>query len=180
MLLSTMGFFGTYLFENGAWRSGTVLPGHDELWQPLRGDEPPAAAEPCLLVDIHDSDITTLTYRPPGPGTGLAYLGITPRSYFAREDASAPTDVGREAAGLAFWWQRVHGASADEAARKESEIAAFLAHDLGPGEADEDDEDYDDEDADDGDLDDPEIFVEIKTSHFLAALGLPIPSDLQR
>jgi hypothetical protein len=167
-----MGFFGTYLFEGGAWRPGLVTPGHDELWQRLRGDQPPAATEPWLLVDIHDSDITTVTYRPAGPGSGTAYLGYTPRSYFEREDASAPTDVAREAAGLASWWREVHGGPADRAAQKEREIAAYLAHDLGPTGHDVE------EDEDEDDLDDDNVLVEIKTRHFIAALGLPVPSDL--
>jgi hypothetical protein len=170
-----MGFFGTYLFEDGTWRSGVVAPSHDELWQQLRGDEPLAVSEPWLLVDIHDSDITTVTYRPAGHGSGTAYLGYTPRSYFEREDASEPVDVAREAAGLASWWQELHRAPADEVARKESELAAFLAHDLGPSELD-----VGDDDEDEDDLDDDEVFVEIKTSRFIAALGLPIPSDLPR
>jgi hypothetical protein len=170
-----MGFFGTYLFADGAWRSEAVAPSHDELWQPIRGGEPPVAVEPWLLVDIHDSDITTVTYSPAGPGSGVAYLGITPRSYFERDDASAPTDVRREAAGLTGWWRLVHGAAASEAADKESEIAAFLAHDLDPSEVVGDEEDEDDDD-----LDEAEVFVEIKTGRFLAMLGLPVPPDLAR
>jgi hypothetical protein len=164
-----MGFFGTYLYEDGAWRSGVVTPSHDELWRPLRV-EAPVAGEPWLLVDIHDSDITTITYRPTGPGTGTAYLGYTPRSYFERDGASAPTDVPREAAGLASWWRQVHAAA--DASDKEAEIAAFLAHDLGPSEDDDDD-------TEDEDLDDAEVFVEVKTAQFLAALGLPLPADLR-
>jgi hypothetical protein len=169
-----MGFFGTYLFESGTWRSGVVAPSHSDVWEPIRGDEPPAASEPWLLVDIHDSDITTVTYRPAGPGSGVAYLGYTPRSYFERDNASDPTDVGREAAGLASWWREVHGAAAAEAALKESELVAFLAQDLGPSEWPTD------EDEDEDDLDDAEVFVEVKTGHFIAALGLPVPGDLAR
>ncbi|MEV7986869.1 hypothetical protein [Micromonospora sp. NPDC085948] len=63
-----------------------------------------AGNTPWLLVDIHDSDSATLTYRPAGPGTGVAYLGYTPRTYFENPDASAPTDAVREAAGLSAWW----------------------------------------------------------------------------
>jgi hypothetical protein len=29
------------------------------------------------VVDIHDSDITTVTYRPTRRGSGVAYLGVT-------------------------------------------------------------------------------------------------------
>ena len=175
-----MGFFGTYLFENGGWRSDTP-PGYNVLWEPVRGDEPPSATEPWLLVDIHDSDITIVTYRPVGPGTGTAYLGFTPRSYFERDDASAPTDVDREAAGLAAWWRLVHSAAADEASGKESELAAFLAHDLAESELPyPDDDDDDDLEQDDDNLDDAEVFVEVKTGRFIASLGLPVPDDLRR
>jgi hypothetical protein len=57
---------------------------------------------------------------------------------------------------------------------KESELATFLAEDLGPSGSPTD------EDEDDDDLDDAEVFVEVKTGHFIAALGLPVPSDLAR
>jgi hypothetical protein len=168
-----MGFFGTYLYQDGIWR-GDVLPGYNDVWQPIRGDEPPAAAaEPWLLIDIHDSDITTVRYAPAGPGSGVAYLGYTPRSYFEKQEASAPTDVAREALGIARWWQQLHGATHFDTAQKATELTAYLAEDLDPLEVDEMVEDEDDED-----LDDAEIFVEVKTAHFLGALGLPLPEQL--
>jgi hypothetical protein len=147
--------------------AGNGTAARPSRWAPLRGDEPPAATEPWLLIDIHDSDITTVTYRPTGPGTGIAYLGYTPRSYFERDDASEPTDVAREAAGLASWWCQVRGATAGRMELKRSELAAFLAHDLDPSELDDD-------------LHDAEVFVEIKTRRFLAALDLPVPDELPR
>ena len=171
-----MGFFGTYLYEAGNWHYD-VLPARDEVWRPVRGDEPPAATEPWLLVDIHDSDITILTYRPAGPGSGTAHLGITPRSYFEEESASAPTDVDREAAGLAAWWQAARGAGPDEAVTKQAELAQFLAGDLAP-------EDLTDDDIEEYDFDegavfvDEDIFVEHRTARFLTALGLPLPEGL--
>ena len=58
---------------------------------------------PWLSVDIYDSDFATVRYEPPGPGSGTAYLGNTPRTYFGNESASASTDVLREADGLASW-----------------------------------------------------------------------------
>jgi hypothetical protein len=108
-----MGFYGTYLFEGGAWRTNEVGPAIDELGFAIRGDELPDAAEPWILVDIHDR-------------SGTAYLGLTPRTYLDDERASAPTDVACE------------------------------------------------------DLDDADVFVEVKTGRFLAALDLPVPADLQR
>jgi hypothetical protein len=51
-----------------------------------------------------------------------------------------------------------------------AELIGFLAADLDPASGEPDT---------DVDLnDDAEIFVEIKTSRFLAALGLPLPDDL--
>ena len=156
-----MGFFGTYLFDGHQWTAH----------QPA---EQPTIPEPWLLVDIHDSDIATLIYRPAGPGRGVAYLGDTPRTYFKNPDASAPTDVAREAAGLGAWWVQQHGGASDtERSAKEAELAAYLAEDLDPTDIDLDDED-------DNDLDDAEIFVEVKTARFLAALDLPVPDDLPR
>ncbi|MBQ1028902.1 hypothetical protein KBX26_02625 [Micromonospora sp. C97] len=154
-----MGFFGTYLFDGGRWTAHGA-------------NEQPALPEPWLLVDIHDSDIATLTYRPAGPGSGIAYLGYTPRTYFENPDASAPTDVVREAAGLSVWWAQQRGGASDiERSAKEGELTAYLAADLDPADIGPDDED-------DDDLDDAEIFVEVKAARFLTALGLPTPDAL--
>ena len=71
------------------------------------------------------SDIATVRYEPGGPGSGIAYLGHTPRVYFGDESASAPADVLREAEGLAFWLARQQGRS-DEAELRDL-IASFLA-----------------------------------------------------
>jgi hypothetical protein len=149
-----VGFFGSYLF--------------DGQWKPVEGAH--GATEPWLTVEVHDSDITTVVYRPPGPGSGVAYLGCTPRTYFEDESASAPTDVRREARGLAAWWAGLHGVVGEaEMAAKERELSAFLAEDVDPADVPDDlDEDIDD-------LDDGEIFVEVKTVRFLSALGLSAP-----
>ena len=126
-----------------------------------------------MHLDIHDSDITTVLYRPVGRGTGTAYLGATPRTYFEDDNASAPTDVAREAAGLADWWAQVRGGVNEvERSDKETALAGYLAHDEDPAEIDIDE----DEDVDQ--LDDGEIFVEVKTARFLETLGLPLPEDL--
>jgi hypothetical protein len=153
-----VGFFGSYLYADGHWRE-------EELTSEA------IAAEPWLHASVHDSDFTAVTYRPTGPGSGVAFLGYTPRSYFEMDDASAPTDVARESAGLTHWWALVHGAtSTDEITAKNAELIGYLAADLDPA-SEEPDTDVDLND-------DAEIFVEIKTSRFLAALGLPLPEDL--
>lgn len=151
-----MGFFGTNLYEGDRW----------SVYEPERV---PDAVEPWILVDIHDSDITTVRYSPPGRGTGLAYLGFTPRAYFEDPEASRPTDVAREATGLTDWWA-LHG-QARQGSReaKEEELRGYLAADDDP--CDEDDED-------DENLDDAEVFVEVKTARLLAALDLSLPADL--
>ncbi|MDQ1292622.1 MAG: hypothetical protein QG608_502 [Actinomycetota bacterium] len=102
--------------------------------QPDReGGESPDNAEPWLLVDIHDSDIATITYRPAGLGTGVAYLGCAPRTYFEDLQASAPTDVAREAAGLATWWASTHPGVGDaERNVVEAALIPCLAADLDP------------------------------------------------
>src|SRR5262245_9123516 len=96
--LVPMGFFGTYLFSGDSW-SEVDLAAVPEL------------VEPWLFVGVHDSDLTTVRYAPSGPGTGVAFLGFTPRTYFEDETASEPTDIGREAEGLAAWSGAVGGAA---------------------------------------------------------------------
>lgn len=152
-----MGFFGTYLFDGDRW--------HDR--DPDAG--PPSTPEPWLLVDIQDSDIATLTYGPAGPGSGVAYLGDTPRTYWEREDASAPTDVHREAAGLASWRARLPLPGAVPTA---ADLAGYLAADVDPADVDLDEE------LDVDAMDDADVFVEIKTARLLLALGLPLPPGL--
>jgi hypothetical protein len=150
-----VGYFGTYVYDGTTWSD------HD-------ADDLPTVSEPWLMVDIHDSDITTVRYAPAGPGTGVAYLGETPRSYFEDDAASPPTDVAREAAGLAGWWAtRRMG----DPAAKQAELAGYLAADTDLSAALDDVEDFDD-------LDEAEIFVEVKTIQFLTALDLPLPKDL--
>ncbi|NGY58343.1 hypothetical protein G7043_05265 [Lentzea sp. NEAU-D13] len=151
-----VGFFGTYAYEHGSWKT-------------LSEGELPPLDEPSLWIDIHDSDITSVVYAPVGPGSGVAYLGLTPRTYFENPNASDPTDVLREAAGLAAWWA-LHNSG--DVAAKQAELLEFLASDENP----DDFEWNEDEDVDA--IDDGEVFVEVKTQRFLAALGLPVPYDL--
>jgi hypothetical protein len=155
-----MGFFGTFVFDGAAW---LTEPGAEKR-----------VGEPSLLVNIHDSDIATIVYRPSGPGAGIAFLGETPRSYFEDDDASEPTDVAREAKGLAAWWRLRHPAATDaEAAAKERELAGFLAADGDPDAEFDVADEFEDEA-----MSDEEIFVEVKTARFVAALGLPALEDL--
>ncbi len=149
-----VGFFGTFAFEHGQWTT-------------LSEGELPPLTEPWLWIDIHDSDITSVVYAPVGSGTGVAYLGLTPRTYFENPNASDPTDVLREALGLAEWWALNN--SGDVLA-KQAELVAYLAED-------EDPDSFEPEDVDD--LDTAEVFVELKTARFLAALGLPLPIELR-
>jgi len=58
---AAVGFFGRFVYSEGAWR--------DEA---IGGD--------YLAIDIHDSDITTIEYRPV-PEHGRFYLGFQPRDY---------------------------------------------------------------------------------------------------
>lgn len=150
---SVVGLFGTYLYESGCWSE--------------RADAR-EATEPWLFLNIYDSDIATIMYRPCEPGTGIAFLGHTPRKYFDDPNASLPTDTVLESAGLARWWAQRTGAG-DELARdaKQTEIASYLASDA--------DWDLawprDDEDAD--------APVEVKVCDFLQALGLDVPDDVR-
>ena len=146
-----MGFFGGYIFDGSTWHG--FDPDSDQRLD---------IAAPWLSVYIHDSDIATVRYEPIGLGSGTAYLGYTPRTYFDDESASVPADVLREAEGLAFWLARQQGRS-DESELRDL-IASFLAGDTREQQF--------------NDLDDAGIFVEVKVSRFLNAVGLPVPHEL--
>ncbi|SMC69147.1 hypothetical protein [Lentzea albidocapillata] len=152
----TVGFFGTYAYEHGSWKT-------------LSEGELPPLAEPFLWIDIHDSDITSVVYAPAGTGSGVAYLGLTPRTYFENPSASDPTDVLQEAAGLAEWWAL---SRSGDVPAKQAELLAFLAEDEDPNAF----EWAESEDV--AEIDDGEVFVEVKTRRFLAALDLPVPDGL--
>jgi hypothetical protein len=156
-----VGFFGGYVLDSRGWHG--FDPDSDQI---------PDTAGPWLSVCIHDSDIAAIRYEPAGPGSGVAYLGFTPRTYFQKESASAPTDVPREAEGIAFWLVQQHGRS-DEPDLREL-IASFLAHDIREQQPGNNVSPADDV----GDLDDADVFVEIKVARFLKAIELPVPAGL--
>ena len=156
-----MGFFGSYVFDGSTWHG---FDPDSDRW--------PDIAAPWLSVSIYDSDFATVRYEPGGPGSGIAYLGCTPRAYFGDESASAPADVLREAGGLASWLARQQVRSREAGLR--DLIASFLAGDI-PEERFHVDTGAV---ADAGDFNDAEIFVEVKVSKFLRAVGLPVPHEL--
>jgi hypothetical protein len=147
-----VGFFGTYLYESGRWSER---------------DDAREATEPWLFLNIYDSDIATIMYRPCAPGTGMTFIGHTPRKYFDDPEASLPTDTVLESAGLAAWWADHRGLDDDlERAAKQTEIASYLASDA----------DWDLAwPRDDEDNDRP---VEVTVGRFLEALGLAVPDEL--
>ena len=167
-----MGFFGGYIFDGHTWLE----------FEPSAGKVPDVGS-PWLKVVFYESDIAAISYHPAGPGTGVAYLGFTPRVYFEDDYASAPTDIEREAAGLAAWVAAYQGGG-DEAALQDL-IAPFLASDDdSEGEEDMEQDDLadawgDDEPDPDGDSeDDDELLVEEKLARLFTAIGLPLPDDL--
>ncbi|CAM3739030.1 hypothetical protein KIPE111705_22485 [Kibdelosporangium persicum] len=143
-----MGYSGTLLYDGRQWTR----------W---RSGDTPDVAGPWLVVDVHDSEFTTLEYHPEGPGSGVAHLGDTP--------ADVTVDVPREARGLAAWWAEVHGETDDEAVRRtESVITDYLV-------------DRQARRGHDGDeVDEGEVYAEIRTTRLLVALGLPVPDELVR
>ncbi len=92
-----MGLFARFTHSEGQWR------------------EAESASEPYLFIDVHDSDIATVDYRPSFSGTGRFYLGTEPRIYFEDDKASEPVDREVEAQGFAQWVRQVHGRDVDPA-----------------------------------------------------------------
>ncbi|GAB3358509.1 hypothetical protein [Modestobacter lapidis] len=129
-----MGYFGTFIFRDGQWqqRSGTG---------------------PELVVDVHDSDIATIDYRPAPPGLGRFYLGAQPRDFFADPDASQPVDVPAEVDAFLGWAAQTLGR-----APQPDELRPLVAED-GSGKPDDD-------------------VVEDTVVRLLDLLGLPVPEEL--
>jgi hypothetical protein len=126
-----VGYFGTFIYRDGEWRE------HG-------GDD----AE--LVVDIHDSDIATVDYRPAPPGPGRFHLGVQPRDYFADPDANRPFDVAAEIDGFLDWAERTLGRAA-------------AADDVRPLV------------AEDGAAVPTDDFVEDTAARLIGLLGLPLP-----
>ncbi len=129
-----MGYFGTFIYRDGEWR-----------------DHGGGTTE--LVVDIHDSDIATVDYRPAPPGLGRFYLGIQPRDYFADPDASRPLDIPAEVDGFIGWAERTLGR-----APYPEDIRELVAED-GIEEPEDD-------------------FVEDTVARLIRLLGLPLPPAL--
>ena len=129
-----MGYFGTFIYRDGEWR------------QHGGGDRE-------LVVDIHDSDIATVDYRPAPPGLGRFYLGYQPRDYFADPEVSPPVDVGAEVEGFVGWAAQTLGR-----APSRDDVRRLVA------------EDHVEQP--------PEDFVEESAARLIELLGLPLPDPL--
>ncbi len=110
--------------------------------------------EPYLFIDVHDSDIATVDYRPAPNAAGRFFLGTEPRIYFEDDGASESVDREAEAMGFAQWARQVHGRDIGAA-----DILALMAP-----------EDEDDEPEDD--------FVEETVDRLLDLIGLPLPEGM--
>ena len=56
-----------------------------------------------MTVEIHDSDIATISYVPGPQSGGRVHLGFQPRDYFEDPSASGEVDLDEQAAGLVAW-----------------------------------------------------------------------------
>jgi hypothetical protein len=131
--MPAVGYFGTFIYRDGDWRDH-------------------GGGDRELVVDIHDSDIATVDYRPAPPGRGRFYLGYQPRDYFADPEASGPVDVPAEVDGFVGWAAETLGAAPDPA-----DVRMLLAEDGGTPSDD---------------------FVEDSAATLIALLGLPLPPAL--
>jgi hypothetical protein len=129
-----VGFSGRFAYSNGGW-----------------AEEP--AGEPSLVVDLYDSDIATIEYRPAPATDGTFFLGYEPRVYFEDEGASSPVDVDAEAEGFAAWAGATTGRD-----MQASDVRSLMAH------------------PDGGDP--PDTFVEDTVEKLLVLAGLPLPREL--
>lgn len=129
-----MGEIVRFVFGGGAWG----------------GD---LAATPSLSVEIQDSDIAVVDYRPAPDGAGRFYLGFQPRDYLDDPAASAPVDLDAEAAGFAAWAELV---GADDV--RPSEVRRLLAPEG---------------------VEEPlDTFVEETVERLVRLVGLPVPDGL--
>lgn len=159
---------GGWLFQGCAWRP-LALPSarSDDIAIRRIG----SLRTPWLHLRIQDSAVATLRYAPCLKGSGVAYLGLSPRAYFGPTSPAPTVDRDREAAAIAAWVAGTNGSQGsrpDRPADLASVVWDFLAPDELP--------DWDNEDADQ--VPDEDIFVEFKVLRFLAAVGLPRPTGL--
>jgi hypothetical protein len=129
-----VGYFGTFIYRDGAWREH-------------------GGTDAELVVDIHDSDIATVDYRPAPPGLGRFYLGHQPRDYFSDPDASRPLDVPAEVDGFLGWAERTLGRRPAA-----GDVRQLVAEDGAGAPADD--------------------FVEDTAARLIGLLGLPLPPAL--
>jgi len=130
-----MGFFGTFVYSSGTWGEA-------------------ATSDEYLGIDVHDSSIATIDYRPTGAGHGRFYMGYEPRHYFEDPTANQPVDLAIEMRGFTSWTDRVAGVQLTD------EQLAPLFADPGGGEPED-------------------VFVEDTVVRLLRLLGLPLPADLE-
>jgi hypothetical protein len=130
---AAVGYFGTFIYRDGAWQDH-------------------GGGERELVLDIHDSDIATVDYRPAPPGLGRFYLGHQPWHYFADPDASGPVDAAAEVDAFVGWAGETLGRAPDP-----EDVRILVAEDDGTPTDD---------------------FVEDSAATLIALLGLPLPPAL--
>ena len=149
-----VGFFGECLLQDLVWTKTDL---EDSLLEPPR--------EPWMSLIIHDSDLAILAYAPAGSGSGLAYIGGTPRLVFDDDSEAASPDRLAEAAALAVWVASLTNQNEADLDSLQLTIASFLASDDDPALPDDV-------------TDEAEIFAENKVRWMLEAVSLPAPADL--
>jgi len=137
-----LGFFGKFLYADGGWTF------HED------GVSDPPVGAAYLGVDIHDSDIATVDFRPAEMGSGRFYLGYPPSDYFENESAGDPIDAEAAVKGLTTWAQQTLGRTIDP-----GEGRPLLA---------------------DSGRDPDDDFVEETVGRLIEILGLPWPEDLPK
>lgn len=65
------------------------------------------AATPSLEIEVLDSDIAVIDYRPAPEGLGRFYLGFQPRDLYDDPAESEPVDIEGEAEAFATWAEAV-------------------------------------------------------------------------
>ncbi|GIG28136.1 hypothetical protein [Cellulomonas marina] len=111
------------------------------------------ADEPSLTIEVHESDLATVTYRPAPEGLGRFYLGYQPRDYYDDPAESEPVDLAGEAEAFAAWAAEV---GHDDV--QPGEVRALL--------------------AEEGVEDPQDVFVEETVERLLRLVGLPVPDAL--